>query len=142
MFEHALTAYPKKLHQIVDHGKSICLQLDDIDITLSKLEDGEFLQQNTPGVAVEIKRQSTNFGRIGIRIPKPMLIEILNELGQRQSEEIIAHKLRETVWVAKREELEEEVRKHERLYKTKLNEIREKIKGVCKDIGEPNETKT
>ena len=75
--KHALSAFPKKLHQIVDHGHSVCLQLDDIDITLSKLEDdGQFLQQNEPGVEVVMNRQGTNFGRIGIRIPKDMLKQI------------------------------------------------------------------
>jgi len=80
-YEHALSAFPKKFHQIVDHGHSICLQLDDIQITLSKLqEDGQFLQQNTPGIEVPMNRQGTNFGRIGIRIPKDMLHEIKETL--------------------------------------------------------------
>jgi hypothetical protein len=81
-YKHALSAFPKTFHQIVDHGHSICLQLDDIDITLSKLEDdGQFLQQNTPGIEVPMNRQGTNFGRIGIRIPKDMLKQIKEALN-------------------------------------------------------------
>jgi hypothetical protein len=76
-YKHAISSFPKKFHQIVEHKNSVCLQFDDIDMTLSKLEaDGQFLQQNTPGVSVELNRQGTNFGRIAIRIPKDMLKQI------------------------------------------------------------------
>jgi hypothetical protein len=85
-YKHALSAFPKKLHQIVDHGRSVCLQLDDIDITLSKLDaDGQFLQQNEPGVSVEMNRKGTNFGRIGIRIPLDMLKQIKEALDGIES---------------------------------------------------------
>lgn len=80
-YKHAITAYPKRFRQVVDHGQSICFQFDSIDMRLSKvMDDGQFLSQSDPTVKLIMDHKSKRFERIAIRIPKEMLVKIREAL--------------------------------------------------------------
>lgn len=80
-YKHAITVYPKRFRQVVDHGKSICFQFDGVDTRLSRvMNDGQFLAQSDPTVKLVMDHKSKRFERIAIRIPKEMLVKIREAL--------------------------------------------------------------
>jgi len=76
--------FPHKFHQVVQHDRSICLQLDKVNVSLTKVqEDGQFLTQQDLEQSVEIKpgKQTEEFERVAIRIPLDMLKQIKEVLN-------------------------------------------------------------
>lgn len=82
-FQHAMSVFPKKLHQVVDHGHSVCIQVDDVTCSLSKLtDDGEFVKQRDTHLAPSIFTSGTEFGRLALRIEKSMIPQLIEALNQ------------------------------------------------------------
>ena len=75
--------FPHKFHQVVPHERSICLQLDKVNVSLTKVqEDGQFLTQQDLEQRVTIKpgKLTEEFERVAIRIPLDMLKQIKEAL--------------------------------------------------------------
>jgi hypothetical protein len=87
-YKHALSIFPHKFHQVVPHARSVCLQLDKVNVSLTKVqEDGQFLTQQDLSQSITVKpgKLTEEIERIAIRIPLDMLKQIKEALDGIES---------------------------------------------------------